>query len=207
MKLPLLMLQRRSLQWYIRLLMSALIKQFRIRIESQPELGIHFNPPLKLNAIQKFESKYGWELPDAVREMLTVFNGESSLSAGACAGFNFCSLDTMMKCYSISLDVAETVEQRVVPHWAPFLKQEHSWSPDWIPIAEFNCCSDIVYLDPSPSTKGKVGQIFSRDDEHCISGVKAIGVEHLLRTIVSNIEAAGAMPRFGRLPDFIKTTA
>jgi cell wall assembly regulator SMI1 len=62
--------------------MSALIKQFRNQIESQPELGIHFNSPLKLKAIQKFESKYGWELPDAVREMLTVFNPDYSRCVG-----------------------------------------------------------------------------------------------------------------------------
>lgn len=182
------------------------IKHFRNRIDSQPELGIQFNPPLKLKAIQKFEKEYAWELPDEVRQMLLVFNGELPQSMGACAGFNFCSLDTMMKCYSIALSVMETVDNRVVPDWAPYVNQEHSWNPSWIPIAEFNVCSDVVYFDPAPSTKGQVGQIFSRDDEHYISGVKAIGLEHLLETIVSGLESDGTIPKFNRLPDIIKTS-
>ena len=183
------------------------IKQFHEFFITNDSLGIEFNPPVKKKEIKKFESDYGWEFPDQVQELLMVFNGEAPTSAGACAGLKFCSLDTMMKAYSNYVDIFETVDNRVVPDWAPFLKQEHSWSPDWIPIAEDNICSNVVYLDPFPSSVGKVGQIFLRDDEHYISGVKAVGIGNLLKSILSWIQENGDMPRFNRLPDIMKTTS
>ena len=189
---------------------SAILKslqQFKSVLIAQDVFGIQFNPPLSLKQVKKFESTYGWEFPKQVRELLMAFNGETRESSGACGGFKFCSLDTMMDSFSIAHDVFTTVEQRVVPHWAPFLVQEHSWNPNWIPIAEKNLCTHVVYLDMSPSSKGKVGQIFARDNDHSIDGVKAIGLGNLLKSILSSVKENGEMPRFNRLPDIIETTA
>ncbi len=123
---------------------SKSLQQFKNFLIAQGAFDIEFNPPLSKKEIKKFESEYGWDLPDQVRELLMTFNGETPESSGACGGFKFCSLETMMKSYSIARDIFETVEPRVVPHWAPFLKQEPTWNPDWIPIAEKNLCTHVV---------------------------------------------------------------
>ena len=101
----------------------------------------------------------------------------------------------MLEVFSIALDVSNTVPHRVIPKDSPFLKQEHSWRQDWMPIAERDFGTDAVYCDYEPSKKGKRSQIFSRERDHSISHVKAIGVVELLDALTKCIaEQDGILP-------------
>ena len=79
------------------------IAQFKEFFTGSDTFGVEFNPPLKKKEIRKFESDYGWEFPDEVRDLLMAFNGEPSTSAGACGMLKFCSLDTMLEAYTIDM--------------------------------------------------------------------------------------------------------
>ena len=182
------------------------VQEFRDFIESRPELGVIFQEPATKRQIKQFESQYDWEFEPEVRALLLVFNGEDSRrSRGSCAGYNFCSMEMMLSVFGMGEDCANQFHRP--PHYAPFLTQENSWRPDWMPIAETQLGCNAVYIDYLPSKHGKVGQIFSRADSHDISGVKAVGVMNLLDIISAHVEKHNEMPYFDTgLPSILKTS-
>lgn len=183
------------------------VQKFRDFIQSRPHLGVIFQEPATKKEIKQFESDYDWEFETEVRALLLVFNGEDSRrSRGACGRYNFCSLEMMLSVFGMGQDCAN--QFHCPPSYAPFLTQENSWRPDWMPIAETQLGCNAIYIDYLPSKKGHVGQIFSREDNHSISGVKAIGVMNLLDAITEHVEKHNKMPYFdGDLPSISKLVA
>ena len=172
---------------------------FRESVESNQELGVIFNAPCDPKKISDFESTFDWQFSDEIRAMLLTFDGEDTRnSSGACGGFKFCGLKMMMEVYSMARDVSETVTHRVIPSYAPFVQQIHSWQDHWLPIAEDHLGCDALYIDYEPSKMGKPGQMFIRDRDHSISGIKAFGIPNLIESISNYLKTNNRLPNLRR---------
>jgi cell wall assembly regulator SMI1 len=186
--------------------LTKLLRHFKRTAEDKPELGIAFRPPTTLKTIRQFESEYGWEIPGEVIEMLLVFEGEDSKeSFGSCLRFKFCSLEMALRTFGMAKDVSESVDPRI-PHYAPHVRQDNSWNELWYPLAEIDFGCNAIYYDEHPSEHGRVGQIFMREDDHSVGGVKAIGLEDLLTTVLEFLETEpdrDDLPFFRHLPDVL----
>lgn len=66
----------------------------------------------------------------------------------------------MLEVFSIALDVSNTVPHRVIPKDSPFLKQEHSWRQDWMPIAERDFGTDASTAITNQAKKASVRKYF-----------------------------------------------
>ena len=124
------------------------VQKFRGFIESRKKLGVVFQKPATKKQIKQFESDYDWEFESEVLALLLVFNGEDArVSRGACARYNFASLEMMLSIFGMGKDCADQFHRP--PHYAPFLTQENSWRPDWMPIAETDFGCNAIYIDLS----------------------------------------------------------
>ena len=152
--------------------MEEIWARIRTWIEANaPQLLEVMNPGASEMQIIELERVLSIQLPDDVKTLYRLCNGQSSFNYGIINGTEFLSLERIQDEWSIwknLLDAGELVDENDVEgsRVAPEIRKTW-WSPKWIPLT-YNGSGDHDCLDLDPTEIGRIGQIIRMwhdDDE------------------------------------------
>ena len=152
--------------------MEAIWTRIRSWIEANaPQLLEVLQPGASEARIRKLEESLSIRLPDDVKALYRLCNGQSSYDYGLLNGTEFLSLERIQDEWSVwkgLLDAGELVpDDSVESSRIDRGIRQVWWSPKWIPLT-YNGAGDHHCLDLDPAKEGTMGQIITMwhdDDE------------------------------------------
>ncbi len=170
--------------------------------ENSPQTLAHLNPPATDAEIEEVESKIGIPLSQSFKELLRLFNGETSAEwlAFLGDGYQMLSCQGIIEQYKLDQKIGQelyTPEMATRDFWQNrvaegviFVKgsvQPLLLHPQWIP---FTCMNGDVfrYFDYAPAPGGTIGQVIEVDPEGCSYQVLADSLEAFLAHYAQQLE-------------------
>jgi cell wall assembly regulator SMI1 len=161
----------------------------------------HLGGPASPRDLETLEKTVGFQLPDEVKAIYSVHNGESGEGSGMLGGWDaFLPLPHVMANWRLYADLASQLggQEDTPDRWRSsvedgiiFIKgpvKPLIGSPRWIPITNMN--GDVVrFLDFDPASGGAPGQVIEVDPEGCMHQVVASSFLEFLE------QHAGALER------------
>ena len=155
--------------------------------------------PATTEHINELERTLGFELPDNVKAIYSVHNGDKGMP-GLLGGWDvFLSLNRVIEDWRLQVDIANELDGRedTPAHWRHQIEgkiisikgpvKPLFGSPRWIPITNMN--GDVVrYLDFDPAPGGQPGQVIEVDAECCMHQVVADSFVGFLEQYADSLE-------------------
>jgi cell wall assembly regulator SMI1 len=121
-------------------------------------LDVTFRPPVNPAAIEDFSAKSGLNLPEDLRQILLIADGEPRKSAGAVGNWRMMPIAEIQAAWGWLTQVAAKgafIERKPQP--SPYI-QVTWWHPGWLPFV-CNDAGDYFCLDTQPLEPSRYGQI------------------------------------------------
>lgn len=155
----------------VRELFAEYVEWLRVNV---PHAHANLAPGASDADIEVLEAGIGARLPEDVRTVLGMHNGQRETMVADRAGFAvpclptlmFLSTDLILRAWRTCQEMGDAVPGEVFPSAEGVVKPLYS-SPGWIPLWGDPVGADYVGLDLDPGPKGTSGQIinFGRDEE------------------------------------------
>jgi cell wall assembly regulator SMI1 len=133
--------------------------------ENYPKVAASFNGPASEEEILELEQLIGHKLPDDVRQLYKIANGQKDLSVPLfVGGYELLTLNRIAQTWQMLNDV-----YKKGPGWEQSVPQgvvkNRWWHPKWIPFA-YMVSGDHLCIDLDPAPGGQAGQVieFIHDD-------------------------------------------
>ncbi len=155
--------------------------------------------PATTTHINELERTLGFALPNDVKAIYRVHNGDDG-EPGLLGNWDaFLSIERVMADWRIQVDLANELddEESTPAHWRQLIEQHVIFvkgsvkplygSPRWVPITNMN--GDVVrYLDFDPAPGGQPGQVIEVDAECCMHQVVAASFVEFLEQYADQLE-------------------
>ncbi len=117
-----------------------------------------YRPPANVAAISNFEDKSNLQIPEELRQLLLIADGEARLSAGSIGNWRLMSIGEIQAAWGLltQLDLKgafANLDPQASPYLAPLW-----WSPAWIPFAT-NDSGGFFCIDNNPPEPIRTGQV------------------------------------------------
>ncbi|EAD2030477.1 hypothetical protein Y843_04820 [Listeria monocytogenes] len=150
---------------------------------------LYINQPAKNNDIIFLEQALNCPIPDAFKEYLLTFNGQTNWNTQQSTpllGFNyFLSSHNIIETWS-TMNVLFTEEEPI--KWVTENKiKPLVWSNKWIPFTDFEAQQKLI-LDLDPGKNGQFGQIFSYHSGMDYQEIVADSFEEFSRSILKKLQ-------------------
>lgn len=166
-----------------------------------PDARAQLRGPAAPGDLEKLEKLIGYVLPDEVKAIYLVHDGEDGTGSGMLGGWDlFLPLSQVMTYWRLYVDLAEQLggQEDTPDHWRRQIEEDVIFikgpvkpllgSPRRIPVTNMN--GDILrFLDFDPAPGGQPGQVIEVDPEGCMYQVVAPSFVDLLE------QHAGALER------------
>ncbi len=120
--------------------------------------GVSFRPPANPAALDNFADKSGLTLPDDLRELLLIADGEGRASAGAVGNWRIMPIAEIQAAWGwLNSLAAKGAFSENSPLLSPYLKAAW-WHPGWIPVVSSDR-GDYYCLDTDPPEPERFGQV------------------------------------------------
>lgn len=142
----------------IQTVFTALKNQFQL----VPGVDLCLNPPATDNDIKQFEATIGMVLPDDVRQLYLLANGQqdgSNCFTLFYDGMQFMSLESAQQAWKFMMDLGAEKPGEYDGAVYPA-----AWLNGWIPIG-YMINGDYLVVDMNPTPLGKKGQILDLSNE------------------------------------------
>lgn len=132
-----------------------------------PELNASLNPPATEADINRFEAATGLILPDELKQLYRLHNGESG-NAGLFFGLPFISIDEALAEWKVWKSLSgstSSMDSNVISVPANHIKEQYV-NTRYIPISK-DYGGNNIGIDLDPGTDGVIGQVinFGRDED------------------------------------------
>ena len=154
-----------------------------------PKIIDDLNPPASKNAIQDLERRVGFPLPDDLRQLLSLHDGQNEKGPPAFGLYSFCSINSMLDRYSVhkstpgDMRMDQSTDERIQPFY---------WHPGWLPVGYWE--QSEMTVDLAPGEKGASGQVFILGQAGFAHHFVAPSLNDFLQVTMKKLKAA---------PDFV----
>ncbi|SFF19824.1 Cell wall assembly regulator SMI1 [Paenibacillus algorifonticola] len=135
--------------------------------EELPQLAASLNGPATEAEIAQVESRLGISLPDELRSLYLLHNGEESMGPGLFMGLRFLPLEELAAEWQVWADLEADFGEESGHYSVPLgWIEERYINRGWLPISE-DGGGNHLGVDMAPASSGVTGQIinFGRDEE------------------------------------------
>lgn len=120
--------------------------------------GVIFRPPANPAAVDNFAAKSGLKLPDALRQVLSVADGEVRFSTGAIGNWRLMPITEIQAAWGLLTQLAnQGAYDGLSPDHSPYLVNAW-WHPGWIPIVTSDT-GGYFCIDTDPPDPQRAGQV------------------------------------------------
>jgi len=153
-------------------------------------VDFRFNPPATEEELAEAEKELDMKLPDDLRELYTIHNGQREGGAGLFFGLPFLPLGEMLKEWRIWAGLEEEWDDDGANHYsvpAGWIKERYI-NRGWLPIST-DWGGNHLGVDLDPDKNGISGQVvnFGRDEE--VKYVIARGIAQFIRFICEKVRS------------------
>lgn len=121
-------------------------------------IGITFRNPVIPAALDNFSTKSGLNLPEDLRQILLIADGETPKSAGAIGNWRMMNIAEIQAAWGLLNHLAvKGAFADLVPEPSPYMRQAW-WHPAWIPIVTSDA-GDFFCIDTDPPEPERSGQV------------------------------------------------
>lgn len=125
-------------------------------LENAP--GVIFRPPASPEAIDNFAEKSGLTIPDELRQMLLIADGETHKSAGMIGNWRLMPISEIQAAWGLLTKLAEKgAFAGQEPDASPYIRQVW-WHPAWIPVVSSDT-GHYFCVDTDPLDNERTGQV------------------------------------------------
>ena len=125
-------------------------------LENVPDVSFH--PPANPDAIENFGVKSSLTLPDDLRQILLLSDGETRKSAGAIGNWRLLSIAEIQAAWGWLTQLNHKgAFNGLAPDPSPYI-QDAWWHPSWVPFVS-NDAGDYFCIDTQPPEEDRYGQI------------------------------------------------
>ena len=120
--------------------------------------GVTFRPPANPAALDNFAVKSGLTLPDDLRHLLVVADGETRKSAGSIGNWRIMSTNEIQAAWGLLTQLeAKGAFSDLAPEPSPYLRATW-WHSGWIPVVSSDT-GDYFCIDTDPPEPERSGQV------------------------------------------------
>lgn len=150
--------------------------------------GVTFRPPAAPGAIDNFAEKSGLTLPDDLRQMLRIADGETQKSAGMIGNWRLMPISEIQAAWGLLTKLAEKgAFSDQEPDASPYIRQTW-WHPGWIPVASSDT-GHYFCIDTNPPDQERMGQVLLFLQDHPQRPLVAGSLQAWLDRIARDLEA------------------
>ena len=121
-------------------------------------LDVSFRPPANPDAIEDFGAKSSLNLPEDLRQILLMSDGETRKSAGAIGNWRLMPIAEIQAAWGwINQMAVKSAFTDLSPEPSPYLNNTW-WHPGWIPFVS-NDAGDYFCIDTQPPESSRYGQL------------------------------------------------
>jgi len=120
--------------------------------------GVTFRPPADPDAIDNFTGKSNLIVPDGLRELLLIADGETRTSAGMIGNWRFMSIAEVQAAWGLLTQMANKGAFAGLQTETPPYIRTSWWGTSWIPVVG-NDAGDYFCLDTDPPELQRTGQV------------------------------------------------
>jgi cell wall assembly regulator SMI1 len=125
-------------------------------LDNAPDVS--FRPPANPDAIEDFGAKSSLNLPEDLRQILLISDGETRKSAGAIGNWRLLSISEIQAAWGWLTQLnLKGAFNGLTPDPSPYL-QDSWWHPGWVPFVS-NDAGDYFCIDTQPPEHDRYGQI------------------------------------------------
>jgi cell wall assembly regulator SMI1 len=125
-------------------------------LENAPD--VNFHPPANPAAIENFSAKSSLNLPEDLRQILLISDGETRKSAGAIGNWRLMPIAEIQAAWGwITRVTAIGAFSELKTQTSPYLNDAW-WHPGWVPFVS-NDAGDYFCIDTQPPDHDRYGQI------------------------------------------------
>ena len=120
--------------------------------------GVAFHPPVNPDSLDNFAEKSGLTLPDDLRQLLLVADGETRKSAGSIGNWRIMPINEIQAAWGLltQLSAKGAFSDLALEH-SPYLRTVW-WHPGWIPVVSSDT-GDYFCIDTDPPETERSGQV------------------------------------------------
>ncbi|MFZ7104282.1 MAG: SMI1/KNR4 family protein [Peptococcaceae bacterium] len=120
--------------------------------------GVNLRPPADPAALDNFSAKSGLSLPDDLRELLLIADGETRGSAGMVGNWRMLSIKELQASWGLLDHIARNGAFDGLEAESPPYIRKTWWDSGWIPVAS-NDMGGYFCLDTNPPEPERAGQV------------------------------------------------
>ena len=154
--------------------------------------GVSFRPPADPAAIDHFADQSGLSLPDELRQILLVADGETRKSAGAIGNWRLMPIGEIQAAWGLLRQLAaKGAFTELEPQPSPYL--HHAWwHPAWIPIVSSDA-GDYLCIDSDPPQSSRFGQVLlflhQQPERPLVAGSLGAWLDRINRDLAAGVYA------------------
>ena len=150
--------------------------------------GVTFQPPAKPAALDNFAKISGVTLPDDLRHLLMIADGETRKSAGSIGNWRILPINEIQAAWGLLTQLAaKDAFSDLTPDPSPDLRKTW-WHPGWIPVVSSDQ-GDYYCIDTDPPEMQRCGQVLLFRQEHSERPLVAASLAHWLDAITRDLTA------------------
>lgn len=120
--------------------------------------GVTFRSPANPDALDNFTEKSGLTLPDDLRQILLIADGETLKSAGSIGNWRIMPINEIQAAWGLLTQLsAKGAFSDLTPEHSPYLRAAW-WHPGWIPVVSSDT-GDYFCIDTDPPEAERSGQV------------------------------------------------
>jgi len=152
--------------------------------------GVTFRPPASSRAIDNFSEKSGLTVPDDLRQMLLIADGETHKSAGMIGNWRLMPISEIQAAWGLLTKLAEKgAFAGQEPEPSPYIQQAW-WHPAWIPVVSSDT-GHYFCLDTDPKDIERTGQVLLFLQDHperpLVAGSLQAWLDRMSRDLESDV--------------------
>lgn len=152
--------------------------------------GVAFRPPANPAAIDNFATISGLRLPDDLRQMLLLTDGETRKSAGAIGNWRLMPIAEIQAAWGLLSQMAvKGAFAGLVPEPSPYLRPDW-WHPAWVPMVSSDS-GNFICIDTNPPETKRYGQVLlflqDRPARPLVAANLSAWLDRILRDLANGI--------------------
>lgn len=150
--------------------------------------GVAFRPPAYSAALDNFEEKSGLTLPDDLRQLLMLADGETRQSAGSIGNWRIMPINEIQAAWGMLTQLAaKGAFSDLSPDPSPYLRKTW-WHPGWVPFVSSDQ-GNYYCIDTDPPEMERCGQVLLFRQEHTERPLVGASLAHWLSNINRDLTA------------------
>jgi cell wall assembly regulator SMI1 len=150
--------------------------------------GVAFRPPANPDALDNFAEKCGLTLPDDLRQLLLVTDGETRKSPGSIGNWRIMPINEIQAAWGLLTQLsAKGAFSDLAPEHSPYLRADW-WHSSWIPVVSSDT-GDYFCIDTDPPETERAGQVLLYRQEQPARPLVAANLAGWLDRITHDLSA------------------